>query len=192
MLENVAKENILNGIRKSYDNAGELIDEAEILRDNQKWPRAYSLCQLAVEEFGKAHLLFQLLIDRYIDAEIDYREINRIFYKHQLKTSLSNEGLIARLTMFQEFSGTDSLNNFIENIQESNNQVRRLDKLKNESLYVSIISNDFQSPNEIISQKDFENIYSTALLRQLVFQFLSRISEKELREVVKMLKEQES
>jgi len=56
-LENVATDNLINGMKKSYNNMNSLLDDARILEINEKWPRAYTLCQLAIEELTKVPVL---------------------------------------------------------------------------------------------------------------------------------------
>lgn len=75
-LENVACNNILNGIKKSYDNAVGLINEAEILSESKKWERVYTLCQLAIEELGKVMVLLYLLIEKILGTKTDYGNFN--------------------------------------------------------------------------------------------------------------------
>jgi len=191
-LENVACNNILNGIRKSYDNAVELISEAEILRDNRKWSRAYTLCQLAIEELGKVPLLFQLLFDRIISPKIDYKEINKIFYDHKLKTEESIRGVIASLQVYKDKFGSEWVDNLIEKLEISISEVEELDNRKNKSIYVSIKENDFQSPNELIGEKEFDEIYGKTIFPKMAFRSLIVGLEENLNEVVRLISERES
>ncbi len=94
-LENILTENLLNGMKKSFNNAEELLSEAEILKSNKKWTRAYTLCQFAVEELAKVILLFNLWIDRFNDVPINYKKLNDNFTSHTYKIKLSTEAEIS-------------------------------------------------------------------------------------------------
>jgi AbiV family abortive infection protein len=56
----------LNGINKSLDNASELYDDAEILFKLKRYPRAYTLYQLSIEEIGKVSIIYNFLLFRNI------------------------------------------------------------------------------------------------------------------------------
>jgi AbiV family abortive infection protein len=188
-LENIAKDNILNGMKKSFSNAEELLNEAFLLRNNKNWARAYSLSQLAIEELAKIPLLFDLLIKRINGYSIDYKEMNRNFLKHHLKTKLSIETEIAFYKLYKIQHNAEWMDKIIRNAEEYINKIEKLNDYKNESLYVTIKGNNFQSPKEFINEEQFNNIYSTAMMRKMMFKNIVDNSEKNIEEIARMIKE---
>jgi len=69
-LKNISDEKLLEGAKKSYENAVDLLDEALLLGQAKKFSRGYALCQLSIEEFSKAPILFGILMERMEEAEI--------------------------------------------------------------------------------------------------------------------------
>jgi len=53
---------LLNGLKLSYENASQLIEEADGLFIFERYSRAYALYQLAIEEVGKALIIFQAIL----------------------------------------------------------------------------------------------------------------------------------
>jgi AbiV family abortive infection protein len=190
-LENISTVNILKGMKKSYNNACLLIEEAEILSAKNKWQRGYALCQLAIEEFAKLPILFNLWIDRINSSEIDYKELNDFFKNHIKKTKISIESEITFYKMYKEHSGEKWVDNAIKNGEELITKISESNELKNKSLYVSIKGNDFQSPDEIIDEEEFDSIYSKAILRQLMIKSLLIGAENNIAEIARLVKEKE-
>ena len=188
-LENVSKDKIIQGIRKSFDNAVELLSEADILSEKNKWARAYTLCQLAIEELAKITLLFNLLIDKINGYPIDYSDCNTQFMDHALKTKLSIETEMFFFQLYKKETGQDWIDNVIKKGEEFISKIYELNDLKNESLYVSIIGNTFQSPNEIISKEAYDNIRATAILRKIMFDNFVKGAEKNIEEIARIIKE---
>ena len=188
-LECVRTENIINGMKKSLNNADSLLHEAYLLQSNKVYVRAYTLCQLAIEELAKVPMLFYLWIDRINGNTIDYEQLNRNFKDHPEKTKISIESEIAFFKVYKERSGKDWVENLIKKGEELIPRVNELNNLKNESLYVTIKDDDFQAPDEVIDEEKFNNIYGTAVLRQIMFKNLVDGSEKGIDEIARLIKE---
>jgi len=191
-IENVRTENIINGMKKSFNNADSLLQEADILKSNKKFARAYTLSQLAIEELAKIPMLFDLWIKRINEYDIDYEQFNNNFKHHPEKTKISIAWEIAFFKLYKEHSGEDWADNAIKKGEELITKIDELNKLKNESLYVSIKNEDFQSPNETIDEEKFNSIYGTALLRKMMFKNLIGVSENNIDEIAKLFKESHS
>jgi len=155
MNEKIDISEIKKGIKFSIDNAFELIEEAEILFENKKYARTYSLSQLALEEIGKSVILFDLYHTLQADDrhKIDFKKLNKNFKDHKSKTF---ELLIVGLIM----KGKDKIESAeFEKIASKNlkeiqrNKSGYFDKLKNESLYVSYNKKKFEKPSELISKE---------------------------------------
>ena len=185
-LKSIPTGRLINGIKKAFANDESFLDDANVLKNNKKWAHGYSFCQLAIEELSKITILFQLWIDRINGNEIKYKKLDNDFKNHIEKTKLSVETEKSFFLLYKEYSGArwvdDAIkkgDEFIQNIKLSNN-------LKNESLYVTIQNNDFQSPDEIITKEIFDSIYGTALMRKMIFEKLLKGSEKYIYEIARL------
>jgi AbiV family abortive infection protein len=73
---------------KSYLNADDLLKDAEILFDNQRWARTLYLCCIADEELAKSLLSLSAAIKSRLgefDTEKE-QHFRQRFYTHRLKT----------------------------------------------------------------------------------------------------------
>ena len=179
-LKDLTNETLISGIKKSYANAESLLSDAYTLGQSKKFPRAYTLCQLAIEEFAKVPLLFDLLMGRLTETRIDDEKYDKIFKDHTLKTEFSIETEISMFEYYKHKSGMKFVDNIIEKSPDYLDQARELNDLKNESLYIIIKNNDFQSPSEVISEDEYNSIMGTALLRQTMLQFFTKFNEKDI------------
>lgn len=188
-LELVPTEKLTVGIKKSFENAESFLNEVYVLKEYEAWSHAYTFCQFAIEELSKIHMLFQLWIDRINGNEIDYKSLDADFKDHKVKTKLSVEIEMSFFRLYKEQNGAewvdDAINKgetFLQNLKHSND-------LKNESLYVTVKNNDFQSPSDIITKEMFDSIYGTALLRKMLSETLMR-TEEGINQIAKLLKKE--
>lgn len=75
---------------KIYENACELIDEAELLYKHQKYARSYLCSHSAFEEFGKIPMLHRAAIDIHMGEKVDWKSLNKRIRSHMDKISLSS------------------------------------------------------------------------------------------------------
>lgn len=156
MNTSIGIDKIKNGMNYCIENSKQLITDAELLLENNRFPRAYSITQLAIEEIGKAMMLYGIYNSLQLDIrkEIDFKLFRKNFRDHKRKTS---EATMIDLMMHSEIKVSDSdfkefaLNNFKE-IRKANNG--HYDKLKNDGFYVSIENDKFSKPNEIFNYED--------------------------------------
>lgn len=188
-LEYVRTENIINGMKKSFSNADSLLHEAYLLQSNKKCVRAYTLCQLAIEELAKVPMLFHMWIDRINGNTINYEQLNRNFKYHPEKIKISIASEIAFFKLYKEHSGEDWVENLIKMGEESITKAKELNDLKKESLYVTVKDDDFQAPDEVIDEEKFNNICGTAALLQIMIKNLVDGSEKSIDGIARLIKE---
>jgi len=151
--ENIKISEIKKGIELSIENSFELISDAEILYENERYARAYSLSQLALEELGKSIMLFDFYHNLQADDRktFDFKTFRRNFRDHKWKTyeSIFIELLMKGNSKSPEFK-TVALENF-KKIQK--NKKGHFDNLKNQSLYVSLLNDKFKKPNELFKKE---------------------------------------
>src|SRR5690606_26368553 len=132
-LKNLSDDNLLEGMKKSYANAVELLDEAHLLFNSKKYSRAYSLCQLSIEEFAKAPLLFGVLMERLEGLEIDYEKYDHDFKNHEKKMEHGIEWEIAMFKKFKHDTGKDFIDKTMEKSEEFLTKIKEFNNLDRKS-----------------------------------------------------------
>lgn len=82
-------EDINNISRKVYENAHELLEEAELLYNHEKYARAHACAQFSIEEFGKLPMLLTVATQISIGDKVNWKDLNKRLRDHKRKTSLS-------------------------------------------------------------------------------------------------------
>ncbi|PGC53827.1 AbiV family abortive infection protein [Bacillus pseudomycoides] len=72
-----------------YENACELVDDAELLYNHQKYARAYLCAHIAFEEFGKLPMLYTVALNVYNGIKTDWKQLNKRIRDHKRKISQS-------------------------------------------------------------------------------------------------------
>ena len=97
---NLTKELLIVAMNKSFINAGQLIEDALILKENQRYARAYTLFQLATEEIGKSLLTINFLLFKDYTNKKSQQEFLKEFRDHKIKASIST-GIDFLMTMIK-------------------------------------------------------------------------------------------
>ncbi len=71
------------GIAKNLRNSQELIDEAEILFNNEKFARTYLLSHIAIEESSKCAILLKVVAFKVWNEEIHIKNVRKTIFKSQ-------------------------------------------------------------------------------------------------------------
>lgn len=159
----LSKDILFKAIIKSINNSAQLIEEGKILKDNNRFARAYCLFQFAIEEVGKANMTFKfLLFDDYEDANNQKIFLAR-FKNHRvkIKESIEIDNFLIMIPMKNSLRKTLKLN-----IKKQSNSIQKFDELKNLSLYTFLIENECLLPAEIISEELVNDIEFYADCRQ--------------------------
>src|SRR2546421_7932122 len=142
---NLSENELLIAIRKSLINSEDLISDAELLKKNERLPRAYALYQLAIEETGKAMNIYANII-----LGISHKTLCKNFKNHIAKAQIAR-----MLSVFYsiELIKTDTLNGekLLEWTLLEIKDASMLNDYKNYSLYTSFIDNTYKTPKEIIN-----------------------------------------
>jgi len=143
---------VKKGIYCCFDNSSELISDAELLFLHKRYPRAYCLAQLSLEEIGKAMMLYDLYNELLLGKrnEFDFKDFRRKFRSHKWKTF---KGKKIGLRMFNVENDTELNHSVINLVSEINqNGKGHYDALKNNSLYVSILNDKFSKPIDLYNE----------------------------------------
>lgn len=78
-------EDIEKAFTKIYENACELIEDAELLYNNGRYARSYLCSHIAFEEFGKLPMLNSIALDIYFGKSIEWKNLDRRIRNHKSK-----------------------------------------------------------------------------------------------------------
>jgi AbiV family abortive infection protein len=154
----VDKEELFSAIRKSLTNAKELFEDAQILKKYNRIARAYTLFQLAIEEIGKAFLVYNFLLQNDFSK---FSKFQKEFSNHIIKTETA---IWIDMLLF-EFANEDLKRKILFNVLVQTKKTNELNNLKNYSLYTSFKNNKFYLPSEIISLEKINKIEFHAKIR---------------------------
>ena len=182
-IRNMLTDNqIVNGIKKTIENAKSLLEDASFLFQNGRNSRAYTLYQLSIEEAGKSLILYNSLLRFYQGETIDDKHLRKFGYlDHKSKTKESLKLELTALLMFKN-NGND-ITELLTNLTEEEKIIGLRNDKKNESLYVTLKGINFISPEEVIHKKEVEDIGQIALIRVKVAETYSLESIKDLDKV---------
>ncbi|MDZ7658149.1 AbiV family abortive infection protein [Fodinibius sp.] len=153
------------GYDLTYENARELIEDAQLLKKSQRYSRAYTLFQLAIEEIGKCRLIWCGMIDFYQGKQIseEYFKDNNFLW-HNAKTKSSLKAQLEAILLFEMQTG-NSLQKMKDAIRNDYENIPELNSLKNKSLYVDIENEEFISPKDQITEEMVDKIELKARIR---------------------------
>lgn len=154
---------IKDGIDKCLLNAKSLIEDATLLKDNNRLERSYTLFQFAIEEIGKVFRLYTFYIFEDINNKKVVDKFWRDFKDHKEKTKKAIASdfyvlLVAKKAIPDKLNFLKASAYEIENVDTINDR-------KNNSLYTSFIKGVFKTPKEIITPELLSSIEFRATTR---------------------------
>ena len=148
----------------TFNNAKELIEEADGLRIFERYPRAYTLYQLTIEEIGKCNIIYSAILDFYMGTTIDNNYLKkRGFFDHKEKTKSSLSSELIAIKSFEKHIGKET--NLSQKVVDDYNNVEEINNKKNQSLYVGLIGDNFFAPSSMITKEMVDGIFMTAHIR---------------------------
>ena len=150
-MNTIIEEEFKKGINLCLENANDLISDAELLLENKRFQRAYTLFQLASEEVGKALLIYLNFIFPTSGEENSFKTFKKEFKHHSIKMEriISMEYFLLQLAKDKKTKLA-----FIKNLYSNLHNIDRLNDKKNYSLYTTIVDNRFKLPKELIFETD--------------------------------------
>lgn len=174
-LQEINKDTLINCVEKCLQNARELFDEAEILKKHKKFPRAYTLYHLSIEEIGKVFLIFQFLIqDDY--SEDKSKKFIREFSDHKIKIKTSRN--IEKIMLF--LLQTELKEEEFNILTYSKEAIEKLNDFKNLSLYSFISGKSVFKPSDIIGLDEVNLIKPNSELRLILSEQFCRLAIKDI------------
>lgn len=178
---------------KTYNNASELIDDSLILLEKNRYARSYLLAHIAIEEFARTIMLVSgimkfkiraLDVKKLISRQKNHQEKIKVAYSfiNRLKNYSSPLSITDRLELMGMLSVSDII---------KEEQVQKLDDLKNASLYVDQYNNQSKMPSEIFTKEKAEEMVTTALLFKEFIEFTKWHEEENLIDTIKELENEQ-
>src|ERR1019366_517071 len=150
------KELYLTLHRAAHNNAIDLLAEAEILFERERYSRAYSLAFTALEEISKSQLAADVFTG-YI-TEVEFQ---KVFLKHEKKI----KRMAWATNDAEDYLSSDGT--FVE-VQKPKFTVR------NDAMYVNLKDDKVYSPSDAIGRKDAQSIIHTV---EVAFQRIFEVTE---------------
>lgn len=134
-------EQLENAYIVVYQNAIDLLEEAKILYNNQRYARAYFLAQISFEEIGKLPIILHETTRATFKEEHDWKKFYRRLRSHNAKNEMN--------VIFNAFLEKPNLD---WDFKEIKDEVKRLNILKNASLYSDLDGSKFVKPSSVVSK----------------------------------------
>ncbi len=177
---------IFSALTKIIENAQELVEDAELLLENNRYARAFALAHLASEELVKFQFLLPVASELARNHNVNWKEINKGLRDHRVKIG----GAILLNFMFEPPQG--GVYQASELLQQMSTLKDKND-MKNFSLYASQNGHDYFKPSELIDEQAAVACVSRA--RELFMRFrmvysalfaLTGMTEEGLRQFIEM------
>ena len=139
-------DQIKNSRVKALQNANELIQDAEILFNEEQWPRVLFLCQISGEEIGKYIMLSSIFVQQISEVEIDWRRIWKRLTSHIEKYEL----VTYMEDVFLEKNVFIDMKKYNDKLTDES---RNLDQFKQKSLYCDFTEEIPYCPSDIIGKE---------------------------------------
>lgn len=145
-MKSLSINQILSASTKTIENAQELIEEAELLLKNNRYARAFALAHLASEELIKFHFLFPVAFELARDHSINWKEIGIRLNNHHVKI---RGAILLNFIRKPPQGGVYQASELSQQMSTS----KKLNDMKNYSLYASQVDHDYVKPSEFIDEQ---------------------------------------
>ncbi|MED4634994.1 AbiV family abortive infection protein [Peribacillus frigoritolerans] len=177
---------------KTFYNASELLEESQLLFDNRKFARAYLMAHISIEEFARCIMLSSAAMKFKIRA-LDVKKLIKRQTNHKSKIELAYS-LVNKMKGYSspldEEDRLDILLGFFDSPRKNiinEEEVQKLNKLKNASFYVDQYNNSTKSPNEVISKEQAQELITSAMLLKEFIGFTKWHEDENLIDLVKQM-----
>jgi AbiV family abortive infection protein len=162
-MKGLSLEQLIEGRKKAFLNAADLIADADALFNNQRWARCIFLTCVAIEEFGK-YLMIIGAIGRVLMGDIDWKKFWKRFRSHQEKSG----NIMAFDAMIEPFVSPEHT---IASLLKSRKHAVNQEKEKLGSLYVDFTSDGFVLPMDQFREEDAKKALDSAKAVLKFFEF---------------------
>lgn len=173
------KNKLSDALLITYNNAVQLYEDATLLEKNKRLSRAFTLYHISFEEAGRFSLIMKNLFKYFLGEikanELNYGNLKKQGYENHIEKL--NESLLYMFklpifnTVVNENGEPDALLKIYEQFSED---IPKLNKLKNDSLYITFENNSFKSPSDLI---DEDSIYQAKTFAEIQIDTMKKLLE---------------
>ena len=145
-MKNLTFEKLMIARVKILQNSKDLIVDSEILLDNKRYPRAYTLSHLASEELTKLITMHGICLDVLSGDAMNWNKVEKKLRDHKYKIKRSFE-----FDLFCTLASDDE--KYLKQFEEGLELVDSYNIMKNASIYAGMLENSFCTPVEVISER---------------------------------------
>ena len=174
---------------KALQNAEELVNDAEILFQAERWPRVLFLCQISGEEIGKYLLLSSIFVQKISGVDIDWKRVWKRLTSHTEKYEL----VTYAEDVFLEKEILADIKNYFEKLKDES---KELERFKQKSLYCDFTEEIPHCPSDIIGKDIAESALQWAKKRCRLFKGIeqsiqkAKVTEKITQDVIEHIKKE--
>ena len=180
---NFSEKELLIAVSKSISNSEDLISDADLLLDNDRWARAHALYLLAIEEAGKAMDIFEsLLLGTFKDSE-GQKVLKENFKSHIKKAGRARTISILWAVQLFKNNNKSKGEEILQSVFQEMGAAEEINDYKNYSLYTSFIDDTYKTPYEIITEKMVSVIRNLAKNRVVLVKQFVTIPSKQYEEM---------
>ena len=140
----ISLKQLIEGRRKAFQNACDLIRDAEILYEHQRWARSVFISSIAIEELGK-YLMIIGAIGQVLKNQVNWKRFWKRFRKHTEKSG----SILAFDVLLGPFISADET---LSKLQKAFQDQKHIENEKLSSLYVDFESDKFNLPMDIVDE----------------------------------------
>lgn len=172
-------------IIKSLINTKELLEDANILEQNERITRSYTLYHFALEEISKASKCILILLFKEFKNKLSINQLEKLFRNHEIKLEESSTINLWMLGYYIE-KNPDLAKKILNDFEINFNNAKLFDKLKNYSLYTHYINNTFKNPSDLIKKEHLQNIKFQVETRFNILNTLWYVIQENYDEIMKI------
>jgi AbiV family abortive infection protein len=181
-------------VRPRSQTPEDLLEEADILRSNNRGARACFLAHIACEELGKLPILTTAAVSQKIGHDVNWTRIDSVLRSHSSK--------IKQVLFMDSIVGGEGLKKGIASYEADVQRMRTYTDMKNASLYSVVVEGGFSRPLEAMPCEFFDSFRPLAHGRLHAFrsmyleplrsagglvQFLNRMTATRVEELMETL-----
>lgn len=135
----LSREQLITARNKIVENAKNLLCEAQLLYNNQRYSRTYFLLCICNEELGKSVIITSAIVE-LVKGSINWKRFWRHLRNHKDKTGTIEHMENIFISSDENFTDPNNIQKILPHLEE----------IKMASLYSDMFQNDFFDPDEII------------------------------------------
>ncbi|WP_197278913.1 AbiV family abortive infection protein [Lysinibacillus sp. ZYM-1] len=156
-----------------YKNGFDLLVEAKLLYENERYTRAYTLAHLSFEELGKLPMINTYMYKVVHGSQYDVQHLMKRMRDHKEKIQVSH--FTSDLFSNEDIDLTDN--------RKLNQYINEMNNMKNNSIYVGLNNGTISIPNDVVTKQKAEKMIEMSTMHATFHSHFSQLSEEELKKL---------